>query len=599
MKQVLKTRHFIYLHNATIRRQAVVAATALCMTGCATAPGQNGLSKTFNDTFNNPDPCSNNARNTGLLIGGLAGTLLGAKLGDKDKGAMLAGALLGGSIGGMIGSDIDERRCALAKVAREYDLQMSFAAVTDNGAVMSDAAIQHSANPNLVKKNAIGNVMSLRDGAAEGGHFNSNSAELTTRAERYFSAIADVYNLNQAAQAIADPAQRQRALQSNAQRRLLLVGHTDDTGASSSNAQLSERRARAVAEYLERRGIPRDQVYYQGAGEIYPVADNNSDAGRSQNRRVEIVELADDASLSKYLDARRPNYQFYRAVEPAPVLAVADAPSLPRASATPMAAHQADRRARSAASSAGDKTDGKAQASKRVAPGSGTVKPGAGSQPSTSAVASAARAAPAKGLAHTNGPVIDFGGIPLEPGRAGSVVASVGPVEKQRALFALISSAYADEVPSLSDCSQDRPRNSGAVRALKDGATYKVKEHVPGLYGRTWTAQVNGHQVVINKVAVLANEASLAQIPELKIYANYDPVANRDARPAVAIRPEVNTYLGEKGILYRVFAKGSAGMQCIDVVFNRNGGTAAKDGNIVYARSSQLYISPFKPVIAN
>jgi len=597
MKKVLKTRYILFSRNLVLRRQAVVAATALCMTGCATAPGQNGFAQTFNDTFNNPDPCSNNARNTGLLIGGLAGTLLGAKLGDKDKGAMLAGALLGGSIGGMIGSDIDERRCALAKVAREYDLQMSFAAVTDDGAVMSDAAIQRSANPNQVKKNAIGNVMSLQDGGTEGGHFNSNSAELTTRAERYFSAIADVYNLNQAAQAIADPAQRQRALQSSTQRKLLLVGHTDDTGTSSINAQLSERRARAVAEYLERRGIPRDQVYYQGAGETYPVADNNTDAGRSQNRRVEIVELADDASLSKYLEARRPNYQFYRAVEPTPLLAVSDAPSMPRASAAPVAAPQTDGRERTP-SRTGDKTAGKAQASKSPVRNIGSVKPG-NPQPVTPVVASATRAAPAKALARTGGPVIDFGGVPLEPGRAGSVVSSVGRVEQQRPLFALISSAYADEVPPLSDCSQDRPRNSGAVRALKDGATYKVKEHVPGLYGRTWTAQVNGHQVVINKVAVLANEASLAQIPELKIYANYDPATNRDAKPAVAIRPEVNTYLGEKGILYRVFAKGNAGMQCIDVVFNRHGGAAAKDGNIVYARSNQLYISPFKPVIAN
>lgn len=561
------------------------------MVGCATAPGQGGgFSQSISNTFNNPDPCSNNARNTGLLIGGIAGTLLGAKLGDKDKGAMLAGALLGGTIGGLIGSDIDDRRCALAKVAREYDLQMSFAAVAVDGGVMSDAALQRSGNPDQIRKSAIGNVMSLQDNSAEGGHFAPGSAELTTRAERYFSAIADVYNLDKAAQAIAHPAQRQQALQSAARRKLLLVGHTDDTGSSNLNAQLSEKRAHAVAEYLERRGIPRDQVYYQGAGETYPVADNRTDDGRAQNRRVEIVELADDASLSKYLEARRPNYQFYRAAEQATRLSAnAAAVSVPvstptRVKGEPGVAGDPPGRVRAVASSATARAASRPQASKTLPP-AGVAR---------AATAPAKAAAPGK-----TEPMLDFGGVPFDSGAAAVAATSIGRVEPQRPLFALISSAYADEAPMVSDCSQDRPRTSGAVRALKDGTTYKVKEHVPGLYGRTWTGQVNGHQVVINKVAVLANEASLAQIPELKIYANYDPSSSRDPKPVVAIRPEVNTYLGEKGVLYRVFAKGSAGLQCMDIVFSRSGSKVAKDGNIIYAHNNQLYISPFKPAIAN
>lgn len=580
----MKTRTF---------QHVVVAAVALSATGCATVPGQQGgFQGAVNDTFNSADPCSNNARNTGMLIGGIAGTLLGAKLGDKDKGAMLAGALLGGAMGGLIGADIDERRCAMAKVAQEYQLQMQFAAIKNDGAVISDNELQRASNAGDIKKNSIGNIVSLQDQSANGGHFQSNSAVLTERAERYFSAIADIYNLNKAAQAAATPAERERLRQAGLNRKLLLVGHTDDTGSSALNASLSEQRARAVAEYLERRGIPRDQMYYQGAGEVYPVADNRAETGRLQNRRVEIVELANDAGMGKYLDARRPNYQFYRvapATVPAPALAHAPAQGAAQGSVAPAARERAPKRtqeAKAAASSGARPAAGRAVAAAR------STAPSA-----APAVGSAARAStPAPKV---RGALLDFGGVPLTQ-HVSAAPAGVGKLERERPLFSLISSAYADDdMAVLSDCSQDRPRSAGGVKALKDGATYRANEHVPGLYGKTWTERVNGHQVVINKVAVLASEATLSQVPEFKVYANYDPGKNRNPTPNVSIRPAVNTYLGEKGILYRIFAEGAGGMQCVDIVYSRGANKSASGGNIVYARNSQLFVTPFKPVIAN
>ncbi|WP_306396148.1 OmpA family protein [Telluria beijingensis] len=567
----------------------VVAAVALSATGCATVPGhQGGFQGAINDTFNNPDPCSNNARNAGVLIGGIAGTFLGAKVGDKDKGAMLAGALLGGTIGGLIGADIDDRRCAMAKVAQEYQLQMQFAAIKNDGAVISDGELQRARNAGDIKKNSIGNIVSLQDQAGNGGHFQSNSAVLTERAERYFSAIADIYNLNKAAEAAATPADRERLRQAGLKRKLLLVGHTDDTGSSALNATLSEQRARAVAEYLERRGIPRDQMYYQGAGEVYPVADNRAESGRLRNRRVEIVELADQASMGKYLEARRPNYQFYRTVPAAaPAAALAQGP------------------AQGSAGSAGPAKQAAARAPKRAQVAKATPP----AKPAAERAVAAART-PAKDAARTvpratapapkvTGAALDFGGVPLTQ-QVSAAPAGLGKLERERPLFSLISSAYADDdMAVLSDCSQDRPRSAGGVKALKDGSTYRVNEHVPGLYGKTWTERVNGHQIVINKVAVLASEATLTQVPEFKVYANYDPGKNRNPAPNVSLRPAVNTYLGETGILYRIFAEGAGGMQCVDIVYSRGGSRSATGGNIVYARNSQLFVSPFKPVIAN
>jgi outer membrane protein OmpA-like peptidoglycan-associated protein len=581
-------------------KKATVASVALCVAGCASGPGQpGGVQQAFNDTFNNPDPCAHNARNTGMVLGALAGTVIAAKIGHKDKGAMIAGALLGTTVGGLVGADIDSRRCELAKVAREYQLQMSFAAVTSDGAVLSDAQLSQGQNASEVRKNAIGNVVSLQDDAAGGGHFESNSDVLTARAERYFSAIADVYNLEKAARAIADPAARQNALRAGAQRKLLLVGHTDDTGQSRLNAELSERRARAVAEYLERRGIPRDQVYYQGAGEVYPVADNNTPTGRAQNRRVEIVEVTSAANFSRYLEARRPNYQFYRATarpEPA-VAASAQAAPAPRDGAARTATKAAPPRTAKADALAARPAPARSASVPVPGQAAGAAVPTVRATAASAAARTASAASPAAPVLRVTGRALDFGGAPLNARQ--TAAAGIGKLDRSPTLFSLISDAHANEMPVLSDCSQDRPRVSGAVKALRDGATYKVAEHVPGLYGKTWTGRVNGHQVVINKVAVLASEASLAQIPELKVYANYDPSVNRNPKPDMSLRPEVNTYLAERGILYRIFTNGAGGMQCVDVLYPRNGGAAAKGGNIVYAHDNRLYVSDFKPVIAN
>ena len=78
-------------------------------------------------------------------------------------------------------------------------------------------------------------------------------------------------------------------LQDNPERRLLIEGHTDSTGAESYNEDLSRRRAEAVRAALIERGIARDRLETRGLGEAYPVASNDTAAGRQQNRRVEIV----------------------------------------------------------------------------------------------------------------------------------------------------------------------------------------------------------------------------------------------------------------------------------------------------------------------
>jgi len=68
-----------------------------------------------------------------------------------------------------------------------------------------------------------------------------------------------------------------------------VAGHTDSVGTDAYNQQLSERRAQAVANYLMSRGLMRDRFIIVGAGESRPIASNDTEAGRAQNRRVEIT----------------------------------------------------------------------------------------------------------------------------------------------------------------------------------------------------------------------------------------------------------------------------------------------------------------------
>ena len=67
-----------------------------------------------------------------------------------------------------------------------------------------------------------------------------------------------------------------------------VLGHTDATGSDAYNQSLSERRAQSVADYLTSHGVARPRMGIRGYGEAQPIASNEDEAGRSQNRRVEI-----------------------------------------------------------------------------------------------------------------------------------------------------------------------------------------------------------------------------------------------------------------------------------------------------------------------
>ncbi|KPQ25816.1 MAG: putative outer membrane protein [Halomonas sp. HL-48] len=100
--------------------------------------------------------------------------------------------------------------------------------------------------------------------------FDIDSSELTSEARSALNEVANV-------------------LSEYADTRVNIAGHTDSTGEEDYNQRLSERRAQSVGSYLGQNGVSSARLNTRGYGESQPVASNDSEDGRSQNRRVEIT----------------------------------------------------------------------------------------------------------------------------------------------------------------------------------------------------------------------------------------------------------------------------------------------------------------------
>jgi outer membrane protein OmpA-like peptidoglycan-associated protein len=547
----------------TKERKPLVAAVVVTLVGqmlpgCAVDPATGKLKYAGLSTA---DPCSNSSAVVGGLIGAGVGVGLAVltskldhgKLGVPAKAAMVVG---GAAVGAAIGHEVDHRRCEYAQLQKKYNLDIQVASITapsPNRVMVSppvSATTAYASSRQQQTQSAaptVGLSVSIRD---NGEQFASGSDELTPKAREYFWEIAKQYSardrtatLNENPNATAEDRQ---AVDSLRNKRVLLIGHTDDTGDSRLNADLSERRALAVARVFAQQGIPDAQIYYQGAGETLPIADNRTEAGRARNRRVEIVDLADDQGFKQYLVSRAPDIRYFR---PAP--SVTSAPAAPTNAPSPSPTVIA----------------------KQTIPapplGSPTLAPnGVGSLDV----------------------VFDFGG---SPSGAQGVAAQFGRPLQERT-FSIFSTAYAAENSLVSACNADRPRVANGVKSLRDEKTISITEYLPGLYGTSWQATLNGNLVGLRNVAVFRDGGSPARRPDVLVYRDYRP--GNSARPDFVATSEVNTYRGDRALLYRVFVRGP--IQCMDIVFPYDNSGAAYDSNFYYERGGRLLVVPFKPRIS-
>lgn len=167
----------------------------------------------------------------------------------------------------------DRNRIQLQAREREADSAKAEAATARNTAAAAQSELANARqelNDLQAKQTDRGMVMTLSDVL-----FDTGKATLKPGARR---------DLDRLAQALKD----------NQNTRVKIEGYTDSVGSDSYNQELSQRRAQAVADALQTRGVPADRYEVEGLGKEYPVATNDTPAGRQQNRRVEIV-FSDDA----------------------------------------------------------------------------------------------------------------------------------------------------------------------------------------------------------------------------------------------------------------------------------------------------------------
>ena len=185
----------------------------------------------------------------GAAAGGVAGGVIGNQTGSTARGAII-GAVLGGAAGAIIGHRMDGQ-------AQEIEQNVPGAIVERVGEgiqVTFPSGLLFDFDSDVVRSNAATNLNALAENLSKYDESN-----------------------------------------------LMIVGNTDAVGTSEYNQDLSERRAEAAARYLTSQGVNR-HIATAGVGEREPVASNTTEAGRQQNRRVEVAIYA---STSLQEDARR------------------------------------------------------------------------------------------------------------------------------------------------------------------------------------------------------------------------------------------------------------------------------------------------------
>jgi outer membrane protein OmpA-like peptidoglycan-associated protein len=179
----------------------------------------------------------------GAAGAGVLGAIIGHKTGSTARGAII-GAVVGGAAGALIGSRMDTQA---EKLAQELEgAQVS--RVGEGIAVTFDSGIL----------------------------FPFDSAELTSEARSNLRKLAD-------------------SLQAEPKTNVMILGHTDSAGADAYNQKLSERRGSFAETYLASLGVAPSRLVSRGRGEAEPIASNESDEGRRQNRRVEVAIYASAA----------------------------------------------------------------------------------------------------------------------------------------------------------------------------------------------------------------------------------------------------------------------------------------------------------------
>jgi outer membrane protein OmpA-like peptidoglycan-associated protein len=184
----------------------------------------------------------------GTAVGAGVGALAGAAIGGNSRGAVVGGLL--GAAGGYVWSKhMQDKKVAMERATMGSGVQVS------------------QTPDNQLKLNIPSDVS-----------FDTGRADIKPNMRPILDQFAT-------------------GLSSQPNAEIRIIGHTDNTGPDSVNDPLSVQRAQAARQYLAARGVDPARIVIAGRGEREPVADNSTEGGRAQNRRVEIF-LGERANLA-------------------------------------------------------------------------------------------------------------------------------------------------------------------------------------------------------------------------------------------------------------------------------------------------------------
>lgn len=193
---------------------------------------------------------SMNKTQKGTVIGAAGGAAVGAGVGKAAHNTAL-GAIIGAAVGGVTGGII--------------------------GKQMDNQAKEISQIPGAeVKRVGEGINVTFESGVL----FDVDQSAISSSAQAKIKNLADVF-------------------QKYPDSYILIEGHTDASGSAEHNMQLSEQRAKAVAEYLKAQNVASARIKTAWYGENQPKFPNDTEANKAQNRRVEFAIYANEALIEK------------------------------------------------------------------------------------------------------------------------------------------------------------------------------------------------------------------------------------------------------------------------------------------------------------
>jgi outer membrane protein OmpA-like peptidoglycan-associated protein len=193
---------------------------------------------------------SMNKTQKGAIIGAASGAAVGAAVGSAAKNTALGaiiGAGVGGATGAIIGKQMDKQAKEIASIPGAEVKR-----VGEGINVTFESGVLFGVDQSTISPNA-----------------QSKIKDLAT----IFAKYPDEY--------------------------ILIEGHTDASGSSEHNMQLSERRAKAVAAFLQSQNVAGERIKTAWYGESQPKYPNNTEANKAQNRRVEFAIYASEAMIEK------------------------------------------------------------------------------------------------------------------------------------------------------------------------------------------------------------------------------------------------------------------------------------------------------------